>query len=733
MASMKQICLIVIFILAVAAIIPAVSARSGNITIPLEVRNSANVLQTSKQVGVNVTFFDQLTGGNPHFAHGTILATTDANGRIFPQFDVSALNGNATYFIEISIDNVTATPRVLLSPALYAENAERFANQTRGLLLPTNFSGPVNITSSVNIGEELFVIANKTGTKLMQVVTGSIGAAAFNFIGDTFNITLLNMTGQSGVGAFQLRDPSGRIIFQINASGLHRTPYTQIALGPLNISSGEPLYLKGNFTHVGGLVVNETGGINATSVGFGILPAGVLPTPTSTTLGGIKSLASAATKFLTSIGTDGVPVAAQPAFTDISGSVADTQLPNPSATTLGGIRSYAAVANQWINTISTSGVPSSTQPAFTDISGSVAATQLPNPAAGAHGGVRALTCEGTNKLTGIGTNGTPSCGADASGAAANATNFTYYKITGNGKFTWTNLPGYAMVYVVVVGAGGGGSGGRSAAVGAARPGGTGGGGGAVVYGMFHTANLPPTVSVTVGVAGAGGAAGANGGNGGTSDFGGYLAAHGGGGGVAPTSTTATAGGGGGGMGGNASTSTGGAPSAASGAKGIAGQGTAGGALATAGNAAEWGGASGAGGPATGAGLAGGQAIHGGGGGGSGGGCTTGNVNSTGGVGGAFGYNTGGGGGAGIGTSGNGQADQQNASVGKSINNNTVNDNGAFAGEGGGGGGSWCGASAVGGTGGTGGWPGGGGGGGGAGVTGGSGGAGNNGSVMVWTW
>lgn len=55
-------------------------------------------------------------------------------------------------------------------------------------------------------------------------------------------------------------------------------------------------------------------------------------------------------------------------FSQISGSVAATQLPNPSATTLGGIESLASVASKWINTISTSGVPSATQPAASDLS-----------------------------------------------------------------------------------------------------------------------------------------------------------------------------------------------------------------------------------------------------------------------------------------------------------------------------------------------------------------------------
>jgi len=60
-----------------------------------------------------------------------------------------------------------------------------------------------------------------------------------------------------------------------------------------------------------------------------------------------------------------------------TGTLPAAQLPNPSSSTLGGIESYASVSNQWINTISTSGVPSSTQPGFSNLSGSVASSQMP--------------------------------------------------------------------------------------------------------------------------------------------------------------------------------------------------------------------------------------------------------------------------------------------------------------------------------------------------------------------
>lgn len=86
-------------------------------------------------------------------------------------------------------------------------------------------------------------------------------------------------------------------------------------------------------------------------------------------LNGGTSLACAAHQWVAALPTLSSVTCAQPAFTDISGTLAATQIPNPTASTLGGIRSYVAVAHQWINTISTAGIPSSTQPVVSDISG----------------------------------------------------------------------------------------------------------------------------------------------------------------------------------------------------------------------------------------------------------------------------------------------------------------------------------------------------------------------------
>lgn len=58
-------------------------------------------------------------------------------------------------------------------------------------------------------------------------------------------------------------------------------------------------------------------------------------------------------------------------------SLVGADLPNPSSSTLGGVQSVAAQTSKWINSISTLGVPSLTQPAFTDISGQINTSQLP--------------------------------------------------------------------------------------------------------------------------------------------------------------------------------------------------------------------------------------------------------------------------------------------------------------------------------------------------------------------
>ncbi|MCV0384903.1 MAG: hypothetical protein K5821_00495 [Nitrobacter sp.] len=58
-----------------------------------------------------------------------------------------------------------------------------------------------------------------------------------------------------------------------------------------------------------------------------------------------------------------------------SGTLPAARLPGPTSSTLGGVQSIAATTSQWLDSISTSGVPHASQPAFSDISGSWACSQ----------------------------------------------------------------------------------------------------------------------------------------------------------------------------------------------------------------------------------------------------------------------------------------------------------------------------------------------------------------------
>ena len=132
-----------------------------------------------------------------------------------------------------------------------------------------------------------------------------------------------------------------------------------------------------------------------------------LPAPTASTLGGVQSIAASSHTWISSIDSSGVPHQSQPAFVDISGSVAPMQLPTPTASTLGGVQSIAAFSHTWISSIDSSGMPHLSQPAFTDISGSVAPTQLPTPTSSALGGVQSIAASSHNWISFIDTSGVP--------------------------------------------------------------------------------------------------------------------------------------------------------------------------------------------------------------------------------------------------------------------------------------------------------------------------------------
>ncbi|MBV9760537.1 MAG: hypothetical protein JO340_08235 [Acidobacteriaceae bacterium] len=113
-----------------------------------------------------------------------------------------------------------------------------------------------------------------------------------------------------------------------------------------------------------------------------------------------------------------------------SGTLIPSVLPSPTSSTLGGVKSFAAPSHQWINSVSTGGLPSSTQPAFSDISGSLATSQLP-----AFTG-DTTSASGSSVTTTVRVNG-------VSYSASPATN-TVAVVTGANSTTYEQVPNSAL-------------------------------------------------------------------------------------------------------------------------------------------------------------------------------------------------------------------------------------------------------------------------------------------------
>lgn len=207
---------------------------------------------------------------------------------------------------------------------------------------------------------------------------------------------------------------------------------------------------------------STTGLFTASQPAFSDIPGTVaptqLPTPTASTLGGVKSLVSVSHKFLTQIGTDGsvsqaqpdysdltgtpqLPItksavasnwirsydsttglftASQPAFTDLTGTASTAQVPSLDASKIttgqialarggtGADLSGTGGASQVLKQSTLGGVITVGQLGFSDLTGSVSAAQLPNPTASTLGGIESIAAQSHKWINSISTSGVPS-------------------------------------------------------------------------------------------------------------------------------------------------------------------------------------------------------------------------------------------------------------------------------------------------------------------------------------
>jgi hypothetical protein len=207
------------------------------------------------------------------------------------------------------------------------------------------------------------------------------------YTGATNSFTWYQMTGTSAAKLLMSLTPAGQL--QLASSLLlNGSTSGSLTLSAPAVAGGSSIVFPvGNtdFTTTGGSgqVVKQSSVGAALTVGqlafsniTGSVAASQLPYPTTSALGGIQAVSYQPNQWVQYVDTSGVPHLAQPTFANLSGTVAATQLPNPTTSALGGVQAVNAVANQWVSSINTSGVPQLSQPGFSNLSGTASFAQL---------------------------------------------------------------------------------------------------------------------------------------------------------------------------------------------------------------------------------------------------------------------------------------------------------------------------------------------------------------------
>lgn len=201
-----------------------------------------------------------------------------------------------------------------------------------------------------------------------QVPTAAMWNGFFSSKQDVLGFTPLNQAGGTMAGKLSTTAPTTSLSgFQIIPGVSPTTPQN----GDIWLTSDGLFYRAGNIT-------------------FGPLGNGTITGPGSSVVGDIAVFANTSGTSMSDSGKQ-LPTGAVVGTSDTqtltnksivasqinSGTLSAARLPLPTASTLGGVISSTAPANQFQTGINTSGSPTFAQPAFSNLSGSVAASQMP--------------------------------------------------------------------------------------------------------------------------------------------------------------------------------------------------------------------------------------------------------------------------------------------------------------------------------------------------------------------